>query len=154
MRFMALSTQARAALTLRPLGGEPILLAAQNQARWDQLLIRRGLAAPERAESLTDGKPGSQVLQAAIAARHARARRARRLPGQAGPTHRSAGGVRTGGVTDPQRAGADPAVGPRRRLRSAGGHVVQPRPRSRGSAGELANQTVHTRQNGLPAGSA
>jgi len=56
-------------------GGEPILLADQNRARWDQLLIRRGLAALERAESLIDGKPGPYVLQAAIAAGHARARR-------------------------------------------------------------------------------
>jgi predicted RNA polymerase sigma factor len=39
------------------------------------LLIRRGLAALERAEALIDGEPGSYVLQAAIAACHARARR-------------------------------------------------------------------------------
>ena len=53
--------------------GEPILLLDQNRARWDQLLIRRGLAALERAEAL--GKvPGTYVLQAAIAACHARAR--------------------------------------------------------------------------------
>jgi RNA polymerase sigma factor (sigma-70 family) len=64
----------RAAARTGP-GGEPILLADQNRARWDQLLIRRGLAALERAEALTDGKPGPYVLQAAIAACHARARR-------------------------------------------------------------------------------
>jgi len=52
--------------------GEPILLLNQNRARWDQLLVRRGLRALERAESL-DGEPGSYVLQAAIAACHARA---------------------------------------------------------------------------------
>ncbi|MFF0369909.1 RNA polymerase sigma factor [Micromonospora sp. NPDC005087] len=56
-------------------GGEPILLGDQNRARWDQLLIRRGLAALERAEALIDGKPGPYVLQAAITACHARARR-------------------------------------------------------------------------------
>lgn len=56
-------------------GGEPILLADQNRARWDRLLIRRGLAALERAESLAGGEPGPYVLQAAIAACHARARR-------------------------------------------------------------------------------
>jgi RNA polymerase sigma factor (sigma-70 family) len=56
-------------------GGEPILLAEQNRARWDQLLIRRGLAALERAEAMVDGRPGPYVLQAAIAACHARARR-------------------------------------------------------------------------------
>jgi len=64
----------RAAARTGP-GGEPILLADQNRARWDQLLIRRGLAALEQAEALIDGKPGSYALQAAIAACHARARR-------------------------------------------------------------------------------
>ncbi|MEU4236021.1 RNA polymerase sigma factor [Actinoplanes sp. NPDC026619] len=63
----------RAAARTGP-GGEPILLADQNRARWDQLLIRRGLAALERAEAVGD-KPGPYVLQAAIAAVHARARR-------------------------------------------------------------------------------
>jgi len=53
--------------------GEPILLLDQDRARWDQLLIRRGLAALERAERL-GGVPGPYVLQAAIAACHARAR--------------------------------------------------------------------------------
>lgn len=56
-------------------GGEPILLLEQDRSRWDQLLIRRGLAALERAESL--GKPAATYqVQAAIAACHARARRA------------------------------------------------------------------------------
>ena len=53
--------------------GEPILLLDQNRARWDQLLIRRGLAALARAEAL-GGAPGPYALQAAIAACHARAR--------------------------------------------------------------------------------
>lgn len=53
--------------------GEPILLLDQNRARWDQLLIRRGLAALERAEKL-GGVLGPYALQAAIAACHARAR--------------------------------------------------------------------------------
>lgn len=52
--------------------GEPILLMDQNRARWDQLLIRRGLAALERAERL-GGARGPYALQAAIAACHARA---------------------------------------------------------------------------------
>lgn len=52
--------------------GEPVLLLEQNRARWDQLLIRRGLAALERAQALTSS-PGPHVLQAAIAACHARA---------------------------------------------------------------------------------
>jgi RNA polymerase sigma-70 factor, ECF subfamily len=55
--------------------GEPILLLDQNRARWDQLLIRRGLAALARAEALR-GVPGPYLLQAAIAACHARAREA------------------------------------------------------------------------------
>jgi len=55
--------------------GEPVLLLEQDRGRWDQLLIRRGLAALERAESL-DGALGPYALQAAIAACHARARTA------------------------------------------------------------------------------
>ncbi|MDN0073998.1 RNA polymerase sigma factor [Crenobacter sp. SG2303] len=52
--------------------GEPILLLEQNRARWDQLLIHRGLAALARAEAL-GGALGPYGLQAAIAACHARA---------------------------------------------------------------------------------
>jgi RNA polymerase sigma factor (sigma-70 family) len=55
-------------------GGEPILLLDQNRALWDHVLVHRGLAALERAESL--GPPGPYTLQAAIAACHARARTA------------------------------------------------------------------------------
>jgi len=53
--------------------GEPILLLDQDRARWDQLLVHRGLEALERAEKL-GGEPGVYQLQAAIAACHARAR--------------------------------------------------------------------------------
>ena len=53
--------------------GEPVLLLDQNRARWDQLLIRRGLAALARAERLIEER-GPYVLQGAIAACHARAR--------------------------------------------------------------------------------
>ncbi len=53
--------------------GEPVLLLDQDRARWDYLLIRRGLAALERAE-LLGGALGPYALQAAIAACHARAR--------------------------------------------------------------------------------
>jgi RNA polymerase sigma factor (sigma-70 family) len=53
-------------------GGEPILLLDQNRAQWDQLLIRRGLAALERVERLGT-EPGPYAIQAAIAACHARA---------------------------------------------------------------------------------
>ncbi len=52
--------------------GEPILLLDQDRARWDRLLIRRGMAALERAERL-GGALGPYALQAAIAACHARA---------------------------------------------------------------------------------
>ncbi len=52
--------------------GNPILLLDQNRARWDRMLIRRGLAALERAERL-GGANGPYALQAAIAACHARA---------------------------------------------------------------------------------
>jgi RNA polymerase sigma-70 factor, ECF subfamily len=55
--------------------GEPILLLDQNRARWDRLMIRRGLAALARAE-LLGGAQGPYALQAAIAACHARARAA------------------------------------------------------------------------------
>lgn len=56
-------------------GGEPVLLLDQNRGRWDWAQIGRGLAALERAESLTDSQ-GPYAVQAAIAACHARARTA------------------------------------------------------------------------------
>lgn len=55
--------------------GEPVLLLDQNRSRWNHVLIRRGLAALDRAEKL-GGAQGSYALQAAIAACHARARTA------------------------------------------------------------------------------
>jgi predicted RNA polymerase sigma factor len=55
--------------------GEPILLLEQDRGKWDHLLIRRGLAALERAERL-GGALGPYALQAAIAANHARSRTA------------------------------------------------------------------------------
>ena len=55
--------------------GEPILLLDQDRARWDHLLIRRGLAALARADAL-GGAEGPYAVQAAIAACHARARTA------------------------------------------------------------------------------
>jgi len=59
--------------------GRPVLLMAQDRARWDHLLIRRGLASLEQAEVLAQaqgGALGPYALQAAIAACHARARTA------------------------------------------------------------------------------
>lgn len=70
MEIQASRTRARLGPT-----GEPILLLDQDRARWDQLLIRRGLAALKRAERL-GGSLGPYALQAAIAACHARARAA------------------------------------------------------------------------------
>ena len=56
-------------------GGAPVLLLDQDRALWDQLLVRRGLEALERAQALGGGR-GPYALQAAIAASHARARTA------------------------------------------------------------------------------
>ena len=70
MEIQASRSRAR----IRP-SGEPILLLDQNRALWDQLLIRRGLAALQRAEQLSEAR-GSYTMQAAIAACHARARTA------------------------------------------------------------------------------
>jgi RNA polymerase sigma-70 factor (ECF subfamily) len=64
----------RASARIGP-SGEPVLLLEQDRARWDQLLIRRGLAALERAQGL-GGALGPYALQAAVAACHARARTA------------------------------------------------------------------------------
>src|SRR6202048_2286286 len=70
MEIQASRTPARVSAS-----GEPILLLEQNRALWDQLLIRRGLAALARAQSL-DGPLGPYCLQGAIAACHAQARTA------------------------------------------------------------------------------
>ena len=68
MEIQASRTRARVGPT-----GEPILLLEQNRAQWDPLLIHRGLAAIDRAHRT--GKPrGSYLLQAELAACHARAR--------------------------------------------------------------------------------
>jgi predicted RNA polymerase sigma factor len=90
----------RAAARTGP-GGEPILLLDQDRARWDQLLIRRGLAALERAEAL-GGARGPYALQAAIAACHARAqhRRRHRLAAHRRPVP----GARPGGALPRRRA--------------------------------------------------
>ena len=64
----------RSAARIGP-SGQPVLLFDQDRSRWDRLLIRRGLAALDRAETL-GGTRGPYTLQAAIAACHARARTA------------------------------------------------------------------------------
>ncbi|HET8900675.1 MAG TPA: DUF6596 domain-containing protein, partial [Holophagaceae bacterium] len=68
MEIQASRTRARATST-----GEPVLLLDQNRAQWDQLLIHRGLAALERAHKFNATR-GPYLLQAEIAACHARAR--------------------------------------------------------------------------------
>jgi RNA polymerase sigma factor (sigma-70 family) len=67
--------QASRAHARRGPDGQPILLLDQDRGRWDHILIRRGLAALERAEAL-GGARGPYALQAAIASCHARARTA------------------------------------------------------------------------------
>ena len=65
--------------------GDPILLMDQNRALWDQLLIRRGFAALERADNVAHSlqrAPGPYLLQAAIAACHAQARTAQQTDWQ------------------------------------------------------------------------
>jgi len=71
MEIQASRARARVSAT-----GEPVLLLDQDRARWDPLLIRRGLAALERAEATGGGAHGPYALQAEIAACHARARTA------------------------------------------------------------------------------
>lgn len=68
MEIQASRTRARVSQT-----GEPILLLEQDRARWDQLLIGRGMTALARAEQLGSAR-GPYALQAAIASCHARAR--------------------------------------------------------------------------------
>ncbi|MEY9943800.1 RNA polymerase sigma factor [Kitasatospora sp. GAS1066B] len=68
-----LEVQASRAQARTGADGAPVLLLDQDRSRWDQLLIRRGLAALARAEELAAGPPGPYALQAAIAACHARA---------------------------------------------------------------------------------
>ncbi|MGH9718584.1 MAG: RNA polymerase sigma factor [Bryobacteraceae bacterium] len=70
MEIQASRTRARAGPA-----GEPILLLDQDRTRWDHVLVRRGLAALQRAEQ-AGGALGPYALQAAIAACHARARTA------------------------------------------------------------------------------
>ena len=99
--------------------GAPVLLEAQDRTRWDQLLIRRGLAALQQAELLAArGKPvGKYFLQASIAAQHARARacRGHELAPDRGsvrrPGRRRAGTGRRGEPGRRARAGVRPGRG-------------------------------------------
>ena len=118
--------------------GEPVLLLEQDRARWDQLLIRRGLAALERAEAARPACLGPYALQAAIAACHARARTARRhrLAAHRGALRRAGdSGAVAGGGTQSRGRGVDgvrPGRGPgagrplRRRTRAASNYHLLP----------------------------
>ena len=114
--------------------GRPVLLLDQDRARWDRLLIRRGLAALERAEALAAARSAPYALQAGIAACHARApsRRRHRLG-----AHRRA----------LRRAGAGGAVaGGRAESRGGGGHGLRPgrRPGDRRRAARRARRSRAT----------
>jgi RNA polymerase sigma factor (sigma-70 family) len=69
MEIQASRTRTRITFT-----GEPVVLFDQNRAKWDQMLIRRGLTAIERARKVDTATRGPYLLQAEIAACHARAR--------------------------------------------------------------------------------
>lgn len=73
LALMALQASRTAART--DAEGHPVLLADQNRMRWDRLMIRRGLAALAEGERLAGARRGPYLLQAAIAACHARAAR-------------------------------------------------------------------------------
>ncbi|MEV5438597.1 RNA polymerase sigma factor [Streptomyces sp. NPDC052682] len=70
LEFQASRTAARTGPS-----GEPVLLKDQNRARWNRMLIARGVAALARADATSQGAPGPYALQAAIAACHAHAYR-------------------------------------------------------------------------------
>ncbi len=100
-------------------GGEPILLLDQDRSRWDRMLIRRGLAALDRADELAraQGGLGSYALQAAIASCHARAHDGRRDRLE---THRRAL-RRAGAARTLARGGTESGRGARHGLWPGGG---------------------------------
>ncbi len=107
--------------------GLPVPLPAQNRGRWDQLLIRRGFTALLRAQSL-GGAPGPYVLQAAIAACHARARDAAQTDWeQIALLYRALGAVAPSPVVELNRAVAEAmAFGPERGLEVVDGLAGEP----------------------------
>jgi RNA polymerase sigma factor (sigma-70 family) len=111
--------------------GEPVPLLEQNRGLWDQLLIRRGFAALLRAKSL--GRPaGPYVLQAAIAACHARARSADETDwAQIAALYELLGSIMPTAVVELNRAVAvGMAFGPARGLELADALAAQPELRS------------------------
>jgi RNA polymerase sigma-70 factor (ECF subfamily) len=107
--------------------GLPVPLPEQNRGRWDQLLIRRGFTALLRAQKL-GGTPGPYVLQAAIAACHARARDAAQTDWeQIALLYRALGAVAPTPVVELNRAVAEAmAFGPERGLEVADGLAGEP----------------------------
>ena len=106
--------------------GEPVLLPEQNRGRWDQLLIRRGFAALLRARQL-GGPPGPYVLQAAIAACHARARTRRRPTGRDRALYEALAALTPSPVVELNRAVAVAmAYGPARGLALVDALVAEP----------------------------
>ena len=99
--------------------GEPVLLADQDRARWDHLLVQRGLAALRRAEQLS-GALGPYTLQAAIAACHARARERQgdRLAENRRALRRAGGAHRLPGRGAQPRCGRDDGLRSRGRARA------------------------------------
>jgi RNA polymerase sigma-70 factor (ECF subfamily) len=107
--------------------GLPVPLPAQNRGRWDQLLIRRGFTALLRAQGL-GGPPGPYLLQAAIAACHARARDAAETDWeQIALLYRALGALAPSPVVELNRAVAVAmAFGPEPGLEIVGGLAAEP----------------------------
>src|SRR5207244_894204 len=149
----------------------PVLLLDQNRALWDQVLVRRGLAALERAEAL-GGAQSPYALQAAIAACHARARtpaetdwtRIAALLRRAGPARAVArrGAESRGRRLHGVRSGGGPRAG-RCADRGAGARGLPPlaerarrspreaRPLRRGARRVRARGSAHPKRTGAPA---
>jgi predicted RNA polymerase sigma factor len=126
MEIHASRTRARAGP-----GGRPVLLLDQDRGRWDHVLIGRGLRALDRAERL-GGAPGPYVLQAAIAACHARARAADETDwGRIAALYESLAAVTPSPVVELNRAVAvSMAIGPEAGLEVADELVGEPSLRS------------------------
>ena len=109
--------------------GRPVLLLEQDRARWDPLLIRRGLVALARCRAL-GGSRGPYALQAALAACHAEARERRRdrLAAHRRALRRAGrGGAVAGGRAEPRGRGRHGATGPRPASRSSMRCATSPR---------------------------
>ena len=143
--------QSRARARVGP-EGEPVLLADQDRARWDRLLITRGLAGLARAVEL--GDLGPYALQAAIAACHARARhdRGHRLGADRAALRRAGRGrAVTGGGAQPRRRRLD---GRRAGGRPGGARRARRRARAAGLPPAAGRARRHARAARAPGGGA